>query len=359
VPQEATRVRDWISSRESTNGYQIGIIGFSFGRNMWVPPVKDASFETWCTVLESIAVEARRELEVDGTTVCLENAETIPIDDVTRLLMTLRDTLFVSKAVWWILIGQSDLYGQIQSRDTRVSQRLRGRGVELGPLDAAGFHDVIERRVKFYRKKDEALSPLSEAIHARLFEAGRGEVRFALDAAETLMTTLVTKIRSDASRSLRGNVVNPRFLKETLQKALRAILIEERIPDGLANSVLSDLATEWLGQEQLDGETIARLVRIGEGKVQAKEYPQLDFISENKCAEEFLDPMWKRGVLSREGLRGSEVYRLKGFAKIAYDCGRLRGQTEKSGSTPAAPPAAGSAPSSESTDGECMDRPLG
>jgi hypothetical protein len=158
------------------------------------------------------------------------------------------------------------------------------------------------------------------------------------------MTTIVTKIRSDASRSLRGNVVNPRFLKETLQKALRAILIEERIPDGLANSVLSDLATEWLGQEQLDGETIARLVRIGEGKVQAKECPQLDFISKNKCAEEFLDPMWKRGVLSREGLRGSEVYRLKGFAKIAYDCGCLRGQTEKSGSIPAAPPAGGSAP---------------
>ena len=323
LPEEATRVRDWISSRESTSGFQIGVGIFSFGKSTWIPPVKDASLETWCKVLETIALEARLRLKVDGLTVCLENAESVPIDKLTSLLMTLRDTFFVSKAVWWIVIGQSGLYWKLESLDRRVSQRIRGSGVELRALDAASFHDVIERRVKFYRSAPNAVSPLSAAMHAKLFEASRGEIRFALSTAETLMSKIVSQVRDRTVAQIQCDVMDPSFFRKALQQVLQGILIESQVRDDLANDILSKLAIDLLKPRLLERETINRLLRIGQREVQSRQFGEFGFSSEEEFLQEFLSPLCGEGILARGGRRGKEAYNLKGFAKLCNDFGDL------------------------------------
>ena len=233
----------------------------------------DATLETWCSILEALAKEAKQKLEVDGVAAVLDNAETLTKDKLAGLLMAYRDTLFATKGVWWIVIGQSGLYSHIDALDSRVSQRISGKGVEIPPFKATEFHELIEKRVHAFRNREDVPSPLATAIHGKLFDASCGEVRFVLDTANTLVSEVIAQVRFGAAASIGAGQGSPSYTQKVLDQALKRHLIDSRIPDKLALDVLRGMCVKSFRQQKLSDEALLVLRQLvsGSGKVTPKE----------------------------------------------------------------------------------------
>ncbi|MGH8564004.1 MAG: hypothetical protein ACREXW_07885 [Gammaproteobacteria bacterium] len=323
VPRTCETIRDWLSFRASPSGYQLTLGLLGVGQNWSLPPVGDATLETWRDVLEAMAGEVRKEMRVSGFIVCLDNAETLTQSQLTSVLMSYRDTLFSIKGIWWVLIGQSRLYEQIDAIDRRVSQRISGNGVELSHLDVQQFQDAIERRVRAYRNREDAVSPLSMKLHDLLFQAACGEVRFVFDTANTLVTEIVTSVRASAKSELVG-LASSTVLERALTAALKELLIDRQIPDDLAITTLKKITTDATADIRKSPRTVELLQLIGEDAVTKGDYGRFSFGSPGEFLTDYLEPLHARGVLGCPPREGEPSYRLKGFAWLLRKLEMLR-----------------------------------
>jgi hypothetical protein len=323
LPRECNTVRDWLSHRPATSGYQITFGVFGVGRNVSLPPVGDATLETWRDILTVLAGEVRKQFPVGGIIVCLDNAETLTQSALAKLLMSYRDTLFMIKGIWWILIGQSELYSQIERIDRRVSQRISGSGIELSHFTVDNFHDLIERRVRVYGNREGAVSPLSKPIHDLLFHAASGEVRFVFDTANTLVQRVVTNVREKVGKKLPPGTAAPGAIAEMLSQVLKQQLIDHQIPDKLATDVLKVEIQSRIAELHKAPDNIHKLRRIGDHPVTKADYDDFGFASPEEFKESFLEPMRSQGLLARETEANAHRYRLKGFAWLALKFGQL------------------------------------
>jgi hypothetical protein len=323
VPTECKTVRDWLSHRPTKVGFQLTLGLAGAGYQVSLPPVGDATLATWRNILHAIAIEVREILKVDGFTVCLDNAETLTYVELVRLLMSYRDTLFVIKGVWWIIIGPSELYKQIDALDRRVSQRISGSGVELSHLSIDEFHDLINRRVKVYRKRDDAVSPLSKNLHDLLFQAACGEVRFVLDTADKLVQKIVKNVRTDAMQRMPAKAASHEVLERVMTEALKAKLIDNQIPDELALRILKEMVQEAMSALRKTPDGAARLQTIGNGSITKNDHARFGFASPDEFLATFLETLRLQGLLGRQAGATMHSYRLKGFAWLANDFGML------------------------------------
>lgn len=319
VPTACAKVREWMfSHKPMTSGYQITVGPLGIGRSVVVPPAVDATLETWRDVLQLLATETREHLSVEGFVVCMENAENCEIHDLAKLLMGYRDVLFVIEGIWWILIGPSHLYEQLTIADRRVSQRIKGSGIEMSHFTIEEFHDLIERRVKKYRKTETAVSPLSKNIHDLLFRASKGEVRFTLDAASTLVDTIVMKVREEVQKDhLRP--VAPQVARAMLSKVLQKELIDKQIPDTLAKRVLSAEVRKYVEQHRKTSNFFEKIKCFASGSLTENDFEQVGYDKADRFRDEFLERFRAEGLLFRESREGQHRYSLKGFAWLANE----------------------------------------
>jgi hypothetical protein len=317
VPDECTIIQDWLSHRPSTTGYQLVLGLAGFGRSVSLPPVGDAILETWRDVLEALSREVRSKVGVDGFVVCLDNAETLTQLNLSTLLMAYRDSLFIIPGIWWIVIGQSELYKQIESNDPRVSERVTD-GIELSHLTVQEFQDLIDKRVRLYRKKEGAVSPLSQNVHDRLFKASCGEIRFVLATAEKLFIRVVKIVREMASKNLPLDAA-PAVRDKRLEKALTELLVDSRIPDQLAFKILEAETRDRIDSLHKFPGIVETLQKIDTGSVRSTDYGAFGFESADKFTEEMLEPLRNQGLLGRQAERDGHSYYLKGFAFLARE----------------------------------------
>lgn len=133
VPNQITKIEKWMSHKADSAGigfgFQILGVGGHVARPVTPPAVGDATKENWQDILSVVASECVAELDVEGVVICFDNVETLDCADLAKLMMAFRDTLFMTRNVWWVLIGQSQLYAQLNAIDQRISQRINGPGV--------------------------------------------------------------------------------------------------------------------------------------------------------------------------------------------------------------------------------------
>lgn len=322
LPKECRDIQDWLSHRESTTGYQIvlGLVGF--GRNVSLPPVGNAILETWRDVLEALSKDVRSKVGVDGFVVCLDNAETLTQLNLSTLLMAYRDSLFVIPGIWWVVIGQSELYKQIESNDPRISERVTD-GIELSHLTVEEFQDLIDKRVRLCRSKSDAVSPLSKNVHDRLFGASCGEIRFVLATAEKLFIRMVTIVRQMASKDLPADA-SPSVREKRLDQAITELLVERQIPDELAFKILEAETRDRIDTLHKFPGMVETLQKISTGSVRSSDYESFGFESADKFAKEILEPLRNQGLLGRRPERDGHSYYLKGFAFLAREFNLLK-----------------------------------
>jgi hypothetical protein len=259
IPPQTKKIIKWLSPNGSTAGlsFSISILGTGggVGYDLNLPPVGEATFETWQDVLRALSVEASEVFSADGIFVCLDNAETVSVDELAKLLMAFRDTFFMLDHVWWMLIGQSRLFDLLAAKDRRISERLRG-GVEIAPLGVDDLHAMIELRIQNFRHDEESVSPLSKDIHSKIFDASQGVARFALKAAEDLVNAFVSDIRNHVHEAIVGKKVAPEVKDQILLNALESILFKNQLKDELALKRLHELAVENLQNSNITSKEV-------------------------------------------------------------------------------------------------------
>lgn len=317
LPRECRTVQEWLSHRPTTSGYQINAGIFGVGRNVSLPQVADATMETWRNILQVLTAEAVKVLHVDGVVVCLDNAEKLTVPELARLLMSWRGTLFTVERVWWVLIGQSGLYRELERTDPRVSQRISGDGVELSHFTADEFHDLIERRFRGYRNDADAVSPLSQEVHQLLFEAACGQVRFVLHTADALMKRIEAEVRQEAMKAMRKTDMSRAVVDQIMTKSLKELMTERRIDDGLALSVLKTMTEEAM--EPLRGRAgfLGKLGTMGDDWVTKEAYARFGYGSPDEFVDDFLEPLRSNNLLAYKADGFTKRYRSKGFAWLA------------------------------------------
>jgi len=230
--------------------------------------------------------------------------------------MSYRDTLFTIEGIWWVLIGQSGLYRQIDQIDRRVSQRISGSGVELSHFTLEEFHKMIEQRVQVYKHRDDAKSPLSKHIHDLLFQASCGEIRFVFDTANTLVKKTEARVRLQASGNLPENMASPEVLQRLLTETLQKELIDRQIPDQWAIPVLGSMSEQAITDLHEAASTRDILEKFGDDTIRKDAFERFGFVSAEEFVTGFLEPLRSRGFLGRVGAAEGE-YRLKSFAWLA------------------------------------------
>jgi hypothetical protein len=250
VPKEAERIQKWMSheSKRSHVGGSIQILGsgFSAEHGSSETPIDDMRLENWKNILGLLVAEAKTCLGLHGVIIAIDNTETLPIDELVKILMSYRDTLFVVDDIWWIIIGRKNLYSQIANRDPRVSQRILGSGIELRPLNSEELHELVEKRIRGLRidspgRKKPAKSPLSPQIHKLLYAASCGQPRYMLKAADDLFRAILVDVRIKLTKENQGLLGSG-----MINKALRSELVDDQVPDTLAEPMLRKRAIDAL-----------------------------------------------------------------------------------------------------------------
>jgi Cdc6-like AAA superfamily ATPase len=319
-PKQITKIKKWLSHTGSAKGFDFGLQILGSGGNVAMsfdaPPVSEATLENWRDVMRAIASETKETLGYSGLFVALDNAENVENQQLAELLMSFRDTLFTVPGVWWVIIGQSGLYSLIDAADKRISQRIQGTGLEIEPLTAEELHTVIERRVRKFRAKKDAASPISREVHTRLYDASRGEIRFVLKTSDALVRRVVADLRKQAAEIRKAG--GEKFEK-IMMDLLTERLIEGQLPDELMNVSLRALSYHAINDLRLKRKELEVLRQIGGGEARASDHAQFKVKTMQDFSSNYLTKMFKSNLLNRRQAGRAVYYSLRGFAALAHE----------------------------------------
>jgi len=318
LPKKIKEIKNWMSHQSDESGFSIEIAGFGASISTSIPSPDDASLENWRDIFGIVSLECVKKLNVQGLFLCIDNAEEIGLDRLSRLLMAYRDTLFTLKNIWWVVIGQSHLYNLLTAHDVRIAERINGPGVEITPMSHGELHNLVEKRIKRYRQDNEALSPLSEAIHQYLFEASRGVARFALNAADMLINELVSEIREVVLKDV-DDLAAPEEIDKTIYEALQRILFNRRVPDNICRKKLQILSAQMIADIGLSEHDVDALEKIGKTEITVDNYSELGFESSERFKVSFLDRLTANNLLQCRSIHGESLYRLRNYAYLCAD----------------------------------------
>lgn len=198
LPKQVEKAIDWVHQNKPAS-FEFGISilgsGVNYGKEVHLPSLKDATFETLAELIKTLALEVKSELKFEGSFIVLDNLENLHPDDLSDILITFRDTLFTTTNIWWILIGQSGLYSLIQSTNPKVAQRISG-SLELKPITVENLIKAVNIRVqKFHTAESEGKSLISEEVYIKLFKCSNGEIRFVFNYCSQICIEFVQTVR--------------------------------------------------------------------------------------------------------------------------------------------------------------------
>ncbi|MCG7988435.1 MAG: hypothetical protein JAY64_09385 [Candidatus Thiodiazotropha weberae] len=261
LPDELKELSKWMSHQADDGGCNFDILGtFGFGFNNIPINVNDATLENWHEILTIIKEVCIKKLDRDGFTVIIDNVEVYQLEDLAKILMSFRDTLFDIDNIWWIVVGQANLFSELSAHDTRISERIEGAGIEIPPLSAQELHDMVQKRIRAAQNKEDAMNPLSENIHQHLYDASRGVARFVLDTANNLILR-ISKIANKAVSEL--DSASPEVLNQVFLKVLQKMLFEKQINDSISLDQLGELSIDILSKYKLNNSDISLIKHIG------------------------------------------------------------------------------------------------
>lgn len=325
VPKQTKKIGEWIN-RKGNTGFDIGldVMGFggSFGRQVEVPSVAEASFENLSDVIAAVVGEVVQEFALDGVIVVLDNVENLTDEQLADTLITFRDTLFMIPKVWWVIIGQSGLGSLLQSLDPRISDRIASTALELSPISLAELEEAIQRRVVRFRSEPTGKAPLPTGVHDLLYSASGGEIRFVFRYGNAICTEFVTRVRTSAAEVARKDKV--RLTPEGINAALGKMLVDQLIPATLATDLLRDIVKAEFEQLKLKPRDQAVLARIyREGSARAKDFKEFGFKTMQDFSSNYLSKMAGTNLLARRQEGRAVYYSLRGIAVMAAEFGLI------------------------------------
>jgi hypothetical protein len=325
VPKPIEELQGWLFEGGG-KGYSLGIsiagFGGSFGRTSTLAPVSNISLEGVRDAIQATAGEIVNNLGYEGCFVVLDNLENLEDTELSDLLMTFRDTLFMIPRVWWILIGQSGLASLIQTLDPRVYQRLAGSGLELPPLTFDELNEAIQRRVSRFSNHPSAKSPLPAEIHKRLYEASLGEARFVFKYGSDVCTAFVTRIRQ---QMLKGTTHISATILEEAANLIASSLVNSQIPEGKALTLLQEVVARDFDGLHLKPKEKKILELIAEnGEVRAKDFEKYPVKSMQELSSNYLSRFHSQHLLARRQEGRAVYYSLRGIARMAAELGLLK-----------------------------------
>lgn len=329
IPSETEKIGKWIKGTGSS-GFSIGLELFGFGgnlgRNVELPNLADATFETLIDAISVINSEIISKLGFEGAFIALDNLENLEDEQLKDILITFRDTLFSIDNLWWVLIGQSGLGTLIQTLDPRVFERISGSGLEIPPIKLDELDQAICRRVTKFHSDGNDIAPLPKSVHEELFNASYGEMRFVFKYGNSICVKFVEITRMIVMSDLRsqGVRISPDTLKPLVDRAIANTLINNNIPHGVAMGHLREIVeTELNGLFLRPKEKDVLLKMGGKTKTRPSDYGEFSVKTFQDFSQNYLTKMWRQHLLVREQEGRFVNYRLRGIAIMAHAFGLL------------------------------------
>jgi len=329
VPSETQKIGKWIKGT-GNNGFSVGLELFGFGgnlgRNVELPSLSDATFETLVDAISVMNSEIISKLNFQGSFIVFDNLENLEDEDLKSILITFRDTLFSIDNIWWVLIGQSGLGTLIQTLDPRVFERISGSGLEIPPIKLDELDQAICLRVTRFHSDGNDIAPLPKSVHEELFNASYGEMRFVFKYGNSICVKFVERTRMIVMSELKsqGVRISPESLKPLVDKAIAKTLVNNNIPHGVAMGHLREIVETELSGLFLKAKEKEVLLKIGEKiKTRPSEYADFSVKTLQDFSQNYLIKMWRQHLLVREQEGRYVNYRLRGIAIMAHTFGLL------------------------------------
>ena len=325
IPEQTGKIRKWVSAH-GASGFDIGLQIFGCGGNIArsteVPALSDATFERLHEVISALVSEAVKELGVDSVIVVLDNIENLENEELQRLLMTFRDTIFTSPDVWWVLIGQSGLGSLVRELDPRIADRMEGVGLELKPISVDDLHKAVELRVQKFSNRGGGQAPIPRSVHKLLYDASNKEIRFAFKYANTICTRYVKSMRDQAMVIVEAGRANGKFAnlhRNDIDEVIGDLVVEKPLEVDYAEEILKQIATDELQVSALSRKELQVLHAIGEkGAARGKDHDHFGVSSNQQFSSRFLVPLRERQLLARKQEGRGVIYTLRGLAALGY-----------------------------------------
>lgn len=320
LPKQVEKTINWLYQNKPSTfefGFQILGNGINYGKEVHLPNLNEATFETLSELLKTIALEVKTELNFGGSFIVIDNVENLHEDDLSDLLVSFRDTLFTIEGVWWILIGQSGLSSLIQSTNPKVYQRLSG-GMELKPITVDNLIKAVNKRVeKFHSESKIGSSPISEEVYLKLFKCSNGEIRFVFKYCIQICISFVQMIRKYMILE-KINIDDLSF-----DSFMGKYMVETHIQEEFALVCLKEKIIEEFEGLFLLNEEKAILKKIGElVKIKPKDYKEFSHCGVKTLQEfsfNYLTRFTQQNLLLKRQEGKIVTYELRGIAFLALE----------------------------------------
>ena len=320
LPKQTQKAIDWVhQNKPSSFEFGISILGsgLNYGKEVHLPNLRDATFETLAELIKTLSLEVKSELKFEGSFIVLDNLENLHPEDLSDVLITFRDTLFTTTNIWWILIGQSGLYSLIQSTNPKVAQRISG-SLELKPITVENLIKAVNIRVqKFHNAQTEGKSLISEDVYLKLFKCSNGEIRFVFNYCGQICIEFVQTVRKFMTlEKLKIDDVN-------FDKFIGKYITKREINNDFALLCLKNIITDEFEGLYLTNVEKSVLEKIGElNKVKAGDFKQF-----KSCGVEtlqqftiiYLTKLADQNLLLRRQEGKNITYELRGVASLSSE----------------------------------------
>lgn len=322
LPKQVEKTINWLHQNKPSTfefGFQILGNGINYGKEVYLPNLNEASFETLTELLKTISLEVKTELNFEGSFIVIDNVENLHEDDLSDLLVSFRDTLFTIDGIWWILIGQSGLSSLIQSTNPKVYQRLSG-GMELKPITVDNLIKAVNKRVeKFHSSSTIGSSPISEEIYLKLFKCSNGEIRFVFKYCIQICISFVHTIRKYMT------LEKVSIDDDSFNTFMGKYMVDTHIQEEAALDCLKEKITEEFEGLFLTNEEKAILKKIGElVKIKPKDYKEFSHCGVKTMQEfsiTYLTKFTQQNLLLKRQEGKVVTYELRGIAFLALEFG--------------------------------------
>ena len=320
LPKQVEKVINWLHQNKPSTfefGFQILGNGINYGKEVHLPNLNEASYETLTELLKTLSLEVKTELNFSGSFIVMDNIENLHEDDLSDVLVSFRDTLFTIEGIWFILIGQSGLSSLIQSTNPKVYQRLSG-GMELKPISVENLIKAVDKRVeKFHSSSSIGSSPISEEIYLKLFKCSNGEIRFVFKYCIQICISFVQTLRK--YMTLEKVEIDDASFDTFMGK----YIVEKHIQEDFALLCLKEKIMEEFEGLYLTNEEKGILKKIGEmGKIKPKEYKEFSIFGVKTLQEfslNYLTKFSQQNLLFKRQEGKVVTYELRGIAFLALE----------------------------------------
>jgi Cdc6-like AAA superfamily ATPase len=331
VPPQTKKIGKWVSGT-SSGGIEVGIsiagFGGNFGRSIELPSFSEATLEMIGEALAVVSQENISTLEFTSSIVALDNLENLDEEELGRMLISFRDTLFSIEGIWWILIGQSGLGSLIQSLDPRVFERTTGSGIEIRPIELDEFDEAIAARVSKFHSSGQGKAPLTRKMHQDLFAASRGEMRFVFKYSNSICAKFIEDMRNAVLADPIFSKLQGKNQKDSIHRAINKAIVSSMIANQISD-IQAQNYLEQIVQTELNGLFLkpkekSVLQGVGRaGKARASDFKSYSLRTMQDFSSNYLTKMYHQNLLLREQEGRAVNYRLRGIAQLCYTYGLL------------------------------------